>query len=73
MYNACFAAFYNANRKKGKRALSPIRKARVKRADKNEVANNLSIIQENERMEGRGWIDLILHRNMKEDEKKEVK
>ena len=72
IYNACFTAFYNVNRKKGKRALSPIRKPKIKLANKDEVNINLSIIKENEELEGRGWIDRILQANGFKRKKKEV-
>ena len=73
IYNACYSAFYNANRKKGKKAIPPISKAKVKIADKDEAVFNLSIVKENERLEGNGWIDQILQNNGFKRKKKEVK
>lgn len=63
IYNACFTAFYNANRPKRKRALKLWKKKSVSKADMNVITENLSIIREVEKKEGTAWVDLIYEKN----------
>lgn len=59
MYQACFSAFYNANRGKNKPAVKPFQKKKVRKADMEIVSHNLDIINEVEENEGKSWIDAI--------------
>lgn len=63
MYNACFTAFYNANRPKRKRALKLWRKKSTQKADMEIVHDHMTIAQEVIRKEGDSWVDLIYKRN----------
>lgn len=63
IYNAVFTATYNVNRKKNKRALKLWRKARVRKADKEVIQDNLKIILEVEEKEGKSWIAQIYREN----------
>ena len=63
IYNAVFTAAYNVNRKKNKRALKLWRKARVRKADKEVIHDNLKIILEVEEKEGKSWIAQIYRAN----------
>lgn len=63
VYNAAFTAFYNVNRKKGKRALEPIKKRRSKRADMQEVKYNLETAKTVAKNEGTSWVDKIYRAN----------
>lgn len=60
--NAVMNAYLNARRKKNKR-LMPLWKKKAKRADKDIVKNNLQIILENQKKEGRSWIEAIYRAN----------
>lgn len=62
-YNACFTAYYNVNRKKGKKALKLWRKASVKKADTEVVRENIAIAREVAAAEGDSWVDLIYKAN----------
>lgn len=62
MRNAFMNGYVNARRKKNKRII-PLWKKKRKRADKNMVNDNLQIIKENLRKEGRSWVELIYKAN----------
>jgi len=62
-------AYINANRKKNKKII-PLWKKKQQKADKELVKDNLRIIQETEKKEGKSWVDLIYKIN---GFKKEVK
>ena len=63
MYNACFTAFYNANRPKRKKALKLFRKPKVQEADMAVIKNNLEIVKEIDQREGKTWVDKIYKAN----------
>jgi hypothetical protein len=63
LYNAVFTATYNVNRKKNKRALKLWRKAKVQKADMEVIHDNLKIIRDVERKEGKSWIAQIYRAN----------
>lgn len=60
--NAVMNGYLNARRKKNKK-LIPLWKKKQKRADKEVVNSNLQAIMENQKKEGRSWIDLIYRAN----------
>ena len=51
------------NRKKNKRALKLWRKARVRKADKEVIHDNIKIILQVEEKEGKSWIAQIYRAN----------
>lgn len=63
VYNAAFAAFYNVNRKKGKRALEPLKRRKSKKADMETVSANLKIAKQVATKEGTAWADKIYRAN----------
>lgn len=72
-YNACFTAFYNANRKKNKRALKLWKKKRVAKADKETIHKNIIVAKEVDRKEGKTWVDIVYERNgLKKPHRKEA-
>lgn len=68
----CFAATYNVNRGK-KRAINPIKKRTVRKADMEVVSDNLKTITEVEKAEGKGWVNLIYRKNGLKPPRKEGK
>lgn len=62
MRNAVLNGYINARRKKNKQVI-PLWKRKQKPADKEVVKNNLQIIKENEKKEGKMWVDLIYKAN----------
>ena len=54
--------YMNARRKKNKR-LIPLWKKKGKRADRDIVKTNLQAVLENQKKEGRSWIELIYQKN----------
>lgn len=74
MYRACYAAFYNVLRKKGKRALKPITKGRVQRADMEVVRENIEIARQVIAQEGDAWVARVYQANglRRPQKKKEV-
>ena len=63
IYNAVFKATYNVNRPKRKRALKLWTKKRVRKANMEQIVENMAIINEVEAREGKGWVDLIYEKN----------
>lgn len=63
LYNAVFTATYNVNRPKRKRALKLWRKARTQKADMDTIIDNIAIVEEVEKTEGKSWIDRIYQKN----------
>lgn len=59
IYNACFTAFYNANRPKRKRPLKLFKKLAIRKADSEVVEQNISIAKEAEKHDG-NWVQKIL-------------
>ena len=62
MRNAFMNGYMNARRKKNKR-LIPLWKKKGKRADRDIVKTNLQAVLENQKKEGRSWIELIYQKN----------
>ena len=72
-YNACFTAFYNANRPKRKKALKLWKKRSVRQADTNAVRDHIKIARDVIKKEGDGWADLVYARNgLKRPKREEV-
>lgn len=71
LYRAVYTATYNVNRPKRKKAMKLWIKKSVRKADMNVINEHMSIIRENDRIEGKGWVDLIYQQNGKK--RKEVK
>lgn len=63
LYNAVFTATYNVNRPKKKRALKLWKKASIRKANMEDTYNSINVVRENERKEGREWIDKIYAAN----------
>lgn len=63
MYNTVFTAFYNANRRKGKRALKLWKKANFRMADMETVHDVMHTVYEVEAREGKNWIDAVYKAN----------
>lgn len=60
IYSACFAASYNVGRRKGKRAIEPLRKAQSKnQIDPELLESQISIIREIDQKEGTAWVDKV--------------
>lgn len=72
IYNAVFTAFYNVNRGKNKRALKLWKKRAVQNADMDIVNENMDVIHEIEKAEGKGWIDRVYAANGIPSPRKEV-
>lgn len=60
--NAVNNAIANANRKKGKKAI-PLWKKKQKRLNKETAMENLELIQNVEKQEGKAWVDAIYKAN----------
>lgn len=63
IYNAVFTALYNVNRGKGKRAIDPLRRKKVQKADRALIVENMKTIKQVEQTEGKGWIEKIYKAN----------
>lgn len=63
MYNACFTAFYNVNRRKNKRPLKLFNKKKVSKGDLDSIKTNLEIIEEVDKKEGKSWVEAIYKAN----------
>lgn len=63
IYNAVFTASYNVNRGKGKRAIDPLRRKKVQKADRALIVENMKTIKQVEEAEGKGWIEKIYKAN----------
>lgn len=73
VYNACFTAFYNANRRKNKKALKLWKKKSVTKADKETIQRNILIAEEVDKKEGKSWVDVIYQKNgLKKPHRKEA-
>ncbi len=62
LYNACFTAFYNANRGKKRRALKLFRRAHSEAADKEKIKENLAAVEESNRNDG-DWLGRLYREN----------
>ncbi|MFR1698799.1 MAG: hypothetical protein ACLSU9_11045 [Anaerovoracaceae bacterium] len=65
IYNASFTAFYNVNRPRRKKALSPIKK-QVKHfnsIDRNKAVDEFKIVEYMEKKNGKGWVEKIYKAN----------
>ena len=72
IYNAIYTSTYNVNKPKRKKALSLWKKKAIKKADMVTVQNNLALVKEVEKKEGKNWIELV-YKNKGINKNKEVK